>query len=109
MRILTSIVMCTGLVISASGIAMADDGKDTYKLVCSSCHETGIDGAPILEDKATWSHRINQGTGTLYASTQNGKCKLFVQDLRKDLSDEVIKAAIDYMVFQVRQPSPFQN
>jgi len=109
MKKLIAIVMCTGLIIATSGTAVADDGASTYKLVCSSCHEAGIDGAPILEDKAAWNHRINQGTGTLYTSTQNGKCKLFVQGLRKDLSDEVIKAAIDYMVFQAKQPSPFQN
>ena len=106
---LTTIAMCTGLIITASGIAMADDGADTYKLVCSGCHEIGIGGAPKLEDKVEWIHRINQGMDTLYASTLNGKCQFFVKDLRKDLSDEVIKAAVDYMVSQAKQPSPFQN
>jgi len=73
MKKLIAIVMCTGLIIATSGTAVADDGASTYKLVCSSCHEAGIDGAPILEDKAAWNHRINQGTGTLYTSTQNAK------------------------------------
>ena len=106
---LTTIAMCTGLIITASGIAGADDGADTYKLVCSGCHEIGIGGAPKLEEKAVWNNRINQRTGTLYTSTLNGRCQFFVQDLRKDLSDEVIKAAVDYMVSQAKQPSPFQT
>ncbi len=93
MRKLTAIVICTGLIITASGTAMADDGADTYKLVCSSCHESGAVNAPKLEDKVEWKHRITQGMDTLYASTLNGKCKVFVKDLRKDLSDEIIKAA----------------
>jgi len=109
MKKLTAIVMCTGLTIAASGTARADDGADTYKLVCSGCHETGINGTPKLEDKVEWMHRINQGMDALYASTVNGKCQLFVKELRKDLSDEVIKAAVDYMVSQAKQPSPFQN
>ena len=106
---LTTIVMCTGLAIVASDAAMANDGKDTYKLVCSSCHESGAKNAPKLKDKAEWVPRITQGMDTLYASTLNGKCQLFVKDLRKDLSDEVIKAAVDYMVYQIKQPSPFSN
>ena len=107
MKKLSAIVMCTCLTIAASGTAMAGDGKDTYKLVCSGCHETGIDGTPKLEDKLEWAHRINKGVDTLYASTLNGKCQFFVKELRKDLSDEAIKAAVDYMVYQAKQPSPF--
>ena len=107
---LTAIVLCSYLIITASGAAMADDvGVDTYKLVCSSCHESGAVNAPKLEDKLEWKHRIAQGMDTLYASTLNGKCQLFVKELRKDLSDEVIKAAVDYMVSQAKQPTPFQN
>ena len=93
----------------APGTTMADDGADTYKLVCSSCHESGAANAPKLEDKVEWKHRITQGMEALYASTVNGKCKFFVKDLRKDLSDEIIKATVDYMVYQVKQPSPFQT
>ena len=103
------VAMCTGLVITTSGASMADDGADTYKLVCSSCHESGVHNAPKLENKVEWVHRINQGMDTLYASTVNGRCKLSVKALRKDLSDEVIKDAVDYMVSQAKQPSPFQN
>jgi cytochrome c5 len=109
MNYFSAMAMCIGVVIATSGTSMADDGADTYKLVCSSCHESGAVGAPRLEDKVEWIHRINQGMDALYASTVNGKCELSVKVLREDLSDEVIKDAVDYMVFQARQPSPFQN
>ncbi len=106
---LTATVMCTSLIIAASGTATADDGSDTYKLVCSSCHESGVQNAPKLEDKVEWMSRIRKGMDTLYASTVNGKCEISVKVLRKDLSDEVIKDAVDYMISQAKQPSPFQN
>jgi cytochrome c5 len=98
MKKLSVIAMCTGLIVSANGTAMADVGASTYKQVCSSCHEVGISGAPILKDKQEWTIRIAQGMDTLYASTLNGKCKLLVQDSRPDLPDDAVKAAVDYMV-----------
>ena len=101
--------MCTGLLIASPGVAMADDGESTYKLVCSSCHESGIRDAPKLKDKAVWIPRISMGMDTLYASTLNGKCKWFVTDFRKDLSDEVIKDAVDYMISEIKKPDPFQT
>ena len=106
MKKLTSIALHSILVVAASTAsftAAADSGADTYKLVCSSCHEVGIEGAPILDDKMAWMHRINQGTDSLYASTLNGKCKVLVQANRKDLSDQTIKEAVDYIVSQVKQ------
>ena len=109
MKKITEIAMFTSLVLAGSGTAMADDGKDTYNLVCSSCHESGAKNAPKLEDKVEWISRIAQGMDTLYASTLDGKCQLYVKVLRKDLSDEVIKNAVDYMVYQIKQPSPFSN
>lgn len=99
---LTTIVLSAGMIMPVSNTAIAGDGVETYKLVCSGCHEAGIDGAPRLDEKAAWRHRINQGTDTLYNTTIDGKCKFFVQELRKDLSDEEIKAAVDYMVSQVK-------
>jgi cytochrome c5 len=110
MRKLTTITLhslLTAAVSVASFTAMADSGAnrgaDTYKLVCSSCHEVGIDGAPRLDDEVAWMHRINQGMDSLYASTLHGKCKVLVQADRKDLSDQTIKAAVDYIVSQVKQ------
>jgi cytochrome c5 len=102
MKNLTAAAICSCLMITATGTAVADDGSSTYKLVCSSCHELGIRGAPRLEDKVVWNYRIAQGMDALYASTLNGKCELYVKDLRKDLSDTTIKSAVDYMVSQVK-------
>ena len=96
-----AIVMCAGLIIAASDAAMADDGATTYKQVCSSCHETPVAGAPKLDDKAEWKPRIAKGTDALYASILNNKCGL-LKELRKDLSNDKIKAAVNYMVSQAR-------
>ena len=103
MKKLAAIVMCSGLIIVAPDNTMADDsGASTYKLVCSSCHESTVSNAPKLNDKAEWKHRIAQGMDKMYASTVNGKCEVWVKALRKDMSNEDIKAAVDYMVARAR-------
>ena len=99
MKKLTAIALCTGLAISASGTAMAD-GAATYKQACAACHATGAAGSPKMGDKAAWSARIAQGNDVLYTSAIKGKGAMPPKGGRMDLSDDVIKAAVDYMVAQ---------
>ena len=100
MKKLIAITMCAGMV-AASGVAMAD-GAATYNQACAACHATGAAGAPKLDDKAAWKPRIAQGTDALYASAINGKGTMPAKGGRADLSDDVIKAAVDYMVSQAK-------
>ena len=98
-----AILNTTALLILTCTHAQAQDGETTYKQVCSSCHETAAAGAPKLKDRAEWKPRIARGMDALYASMTNGKCQVYVKDLRKDLSDEMIMTTVDYMVSQVQQ------
>ena len=109
MKKLYVILNSSALIILTASYALANDGEKTYQQVCSSCHETAAAGAPKLEDKAEWKPRIAQGMDRLYASVQNGRCKVYVKDLRKDLSDEMIMNTVDYMVSQVKQQSDYQK
>ena len=101
MKKLTTLAICTGLVMAASGAAMAD-GAATYKQACAACHATGAAGSPKLDDKAAWAPRIATGKDALYASVLNGKGAMPPKAGRADLSDDVIKAAVDYMVSQAK-------
>lgn len=101
MKKLTAIAMCTSLIMAASGIAMAD-GAATYKQTCMACHATGVANAPKLEDKAAWKPRIAQGMDALYTSVLKGKGAMPPKAGRADLSDDVLKAAVDYMVSQAK-------
>ena len=102
MKSLNALVVCIILAVVASGGAIANDGGSIYRMVCSSCHGSGVFGAPTLEDKADWKPRLAKGMDDLYAPLINGRCKPFVRDLRKDLTEDSIKAAIDYMVAKVQ-------
>ena len=83
------------------GNAVAVDGKEVYDQVCSKCHRTGIDGAPKLSDKAEWSKRLATGKPALIRSVTEGKGEMPAR-AGKEVSDEEITAAFDYIVSLVK-------
>lgn len=101
MKKLTVITLCTGLIMAASGAALAG-GAETYNTACKACHMTGAAGAPKIEDKAAWQPRIAQGKDVLYNSVLKGKGAMPPKGGQMQLSDDVIKAAVDYMVSQAK-------
>ena len=97
MRKLTSTAIFASLLMAVSGAAIAD-GAATYQNACVACHMTGAAGAPKLEDKAAWAPRIAQGKDVLYTSVLKGKGAMPPKAGQTQLSDDEIKAAVDYMV-----------
>jgi cytochrome c5 len=86
----------------SSGLAMAE-GKATYDSVCSACHNPAVAPtmkSPGLGDKAAWAPRIAKGMDALYASAINGipGTAMVAKGGNPALSDDDIKAAVDYMV-----------
>ena len=79
-----------------------EKGKAIYSTACFACHMTGAAGAPKLDDKAAWAPRLAQGMEALVASSINGKGAMPPKGGRADLSDEDVRAAVAYMVDQVR-------
>lgn len=88
-----------GLVMAAP--ANAADGKATYESVCKMCHGAGVGGAPKMGDKAAWAARIAQGVETLNDHAIKGfkgKGLMPPKGGRSSLSDDDVKAAVQYMV-----------
>ncbi len=73
-------------------------GKKVYGGICQSCHIAGVAGAPIVGDIAAWKPRIAAGMDELYAAVINGKGLMAARGGDPSLSDEEIRAAVDYMV-----------
>ena len=87
--------------IGAVPVAVASsavDGKGTYTATCFACHGTGAAGAPKLGDKGAWSQRIAQGMDTLFEHALNGFKGMPAKGGNAGLSDDAVKAAIQYMV-----------
>jgi cytochrome c oxidase subunit 2 len=87
---------------AAPAKAGAADGKGTYDTTCVACHGTGAAGAPKLGDKAAWAPRIAQGKNTLYDHALHGKGAMPPKGGNAALSDDAVKAAVDYMAAQAK-------
>ena len=74
------------------------DAKGTYQSACFACHGTGAAGAPKLGDKGAWKARISQGMDTLFDHAINGFKGMPPKGGRGDLSDDVVKAVVKFMV-----------
>ena len=77
-------------------------GPQVYNEACLMCHGSGIGGAPILSDAASWEARIAQGNEVLYQHAIEGFTGetgfMPPKGARMDLSDDEVRAAVDYMV-----------
>lgn len=83
-----------------SKAAAAVDGKAIYEKTCAVCHVAGVAGAPKTGDKAAWAPRVKQGMDALYASTIKGKGAMPPKGGAAQLSDDQVKAAVEYLVGQ---------
>ena len=86
---------------SAAGatVAAADlSAEAAYQQVCAVCHDAGVLNAPKPGDAAAWEPRRAKGLDTLYANAINGIGAMPAKGGRADLSDDVIKAAVDYLL-----------
>ena len=81
-------------------VAAADStpGQGVYDAACSVCHAAGVAGAPKWGDVEAWQPRIAQGIETLYQHSINGFNAMPAKGGNTALSDDDVKAAVDYMV-----------
>ena len=82
--------------------AAGPDGESVYKKTCALCHASGVDGAPIPGNKDDWGPRIAQGKELLYKHSLEGftgaKGMMPPRGGGASLSDDEVKAAVDFMV-----------
>ncbi len=82
--------------------AAAKDGETVYTTVCAICHDQGIAGAPKTGDAAVWEARIAQGMAVLVEHAifgfQGETGVMIAKGGNPALSDDEVKAAVEYMV-----------
>lgn len=79
--------------------ALAADGKGVYAKACAVCHASL---PPKLGDKAAWEPRLKQGIEALVANVIKGKGAMPPRAGSKSLTDEEIRAAVEYIAAQSR-------
>ena len=76
--------------------AQAVDGEAIFEDNCAGCHDGG--GAPQIGDNDAWQSRIDEGMDELYASAINGIGGMPAKGGNPSLSDEEVRAVVEYMV-----------
>lgn len=73
-------------------------GKELFGTVCTTCHGTGVMGAPKFGSAADWGPRAAKGLDTLYTHALNGFNSMPPKGTCASCSDDEIKGAVKYMV-----------
>ena len=80
-------------------------GEEAYAS-CGACHDAGVAGAPAFGVVAAWSDRLGKDIETIYSNAINGyqgnAGYMPAKGGNSSLSDESVKAAVDYMLDAVR-------
>lgn len=76
------------------------DGKGIYDQACAACHNGAIPGIPGVGKNDEWAPRIKKGKDTLHKHAIEGFNAMPAKGGRSDLSDDEVKAAVDYMANQ---------
>jgi cytochrome c5 len=83
------------------------DGKAIYDHLCTSCHTSGVAGAPKLGDKSMWGPRIAEGIDTLVKHATEGYHGpdgnfMPPKGGNPALTDAQVKAAVTWIVGQAK-------
>ena len=76
------------------------DGKKVYEASCQACHGGAVPGIPHVGKKEDWAPRIKQGKDTLHKHALEGFNAMPAKGGNSSLSDDEVKAAVDYMANQ---------
>lgn len=94
------------LVPVAAAAPVKVNGQQVYQSACVACHGAGIAGAPKVGNASQWAKRIAKGLDTLYAGAINGvqgsAGVMPAKGGNLTLSDAEVKAAVDYIVAQLK-------
>ena len=96
-HVLNGAIVGATLMIAAQ--ALAADGQVVYTASCGGCHNLL---KPKLGDKTAWEPLIMQGEDVLVASVIKGKGAMPARAGKPALSDDDIKAAVEYMESKVK-------
>ena len=92
------LVLTISILLLTPALGFGMTGEEAYRKSCGVCHDNGVAGAPKLGDKDVWTTRSAAGTDALYSVAIKGKGAMPAKGGNAALSDDEVKAAVDYML-----------
>jgi len=91
---------------SKASAAVERSGKQIVQAQCAKCHQTGMDSAPKIGDRAAWIPHLKQGFEAAVFSAIKGHGPMPARGGMADLTDSETRAAIVFMVNHGVAPAP---
>lgn len=98
--VIPALALTLALSLAAAGPAAAAEprsGAEVYALVCTTCHEAGVAGAPKRGDTRAWKPLIAEGQRALSQTAIKGIRGMPAKGGRADLSDLEVRRAVVYL------------
>jgi cytochrome c oxidase cbb3-type subunit 3 len=73
-------------------------GKQAYELVCASCHDEGIDGAPRTYHKDDWLERSWLWEAVIFEHAKEGFLEMPAKGGEMAMDDTTVEKAAEYML-----------
>lgn len=100
---LTTVLIPASAAVLLAGLAQAQprerSGAEVVAAQCVKCHETGLHGAPQIDDRAAWIPRMKYGVDATVRSAIHGHGAMPARGGMADLTDTELRAAILYMFY----------
>ncbi len=94
----SALILALGASMAAAAHAQSErTGEQIVKQQCSQCHQTGVSGAPRIDDRAAWAPRMKRGVDATVRSAIRGHGKMPARGGLANLTDSELRAAILYM------------
>jgi len=92
----TTLLLATGQLAASS--ERMEDGKRAYELICAKCHQTGVEGAPVVGRKDDWGNRSHLWDAVLKEHAEQGYLKMPAKGDAGYATDYDVGAAAEYML-----------
>lgn len=90
---------CAGAVAAAPvSNAAARSPEDIFNASCTTCHTSGVAGAPRIGNKDDWAPHIAKGIETLYKHSETGFNAMPPKGMCMDCSATELHATVDYIL-----------
>ena len=73
-------------------------GRAPYDEFCAACHDTGIDGAPVIGQPAAWKNRSPLWQAVLMEHAKQGYLAMPAKGGADELSELAVSQAVEYML-----------
>ena len=74
------------------------EGEKFYQAICASCHETGVDGAPVTGNKEDWEERSHLWEAVLFEHADKGYIKMPARGASEYATEYDVEVAAEYML-----------